>query len=356
MGLAPENPIEPALVKASGGRRTVQIAWVLALLLLAAVLIACGPAPAGSSPPDATPETGTLVIYETAIVSAEVDGPGHFEYNDRLGPETMARIESVRNHAAQQHLAQANETLSPFGYRLEAHFDAEWDRTFYDLYRDPESAPLLPRLSHLWPVSTNTSGSQFLLAAENAPNTQPFHLLVGAGGIEPWQPDENAYLPPVYAGDALARITFNGFPTVTYQVTLDNQRVYSGTALARGAYMPLRSLTAWEGHWALEVDDHLVVDGQDLGQARGYDAAYGFALVHDQPFYFFEQDGLVHISYGGQTLPDRYYNVFHDQCCEAAIHNVESHGDAVLFHALREGTWHFVEAGVYASMPPPATP
>ena len=120
--------------------------------------------------------------------------------------------------------------------------------------------------------------------------------------------------------------------------------------------MPLRTLTAWDGHWVLEVDDHLIMDGQDLGQARDYDAAYGFALVHDQPFYFFEQNGLVHISYGGQTLPNRYDNVFHNQCCEAAIHNVERHGDAVLFHALRDGAWYFVEAGEYGSMPPPPTP
>jgi hypothetical protein len=156
-------------------------------------------------------------------------------------------------------------------------------------------------------------------------------------------------------GDALARITFSGFPTLTYQVTLDGKGVYSGTALARGAYMPLRSFTAWDGHWVLEVDDHLIIDGQDLGQARGYDAAFGFALVHDQPFYFFDQSGLVHISYGGQTLPNSYDNLFHNQCCEAAIHNVQDRGDAVLFHALRDGTWYFVEAGVFGSLPPPST-
>jgi hypothetical protein len=89
------------------------------------------------------------------------------------------------------------------------------------------------------------------------------------------------------------------------------------------------------------------MDGQDLGESLGYDAAYGFSLIRGLPFYFFEQQDKVHISYNGQTLPNVYDQVFHNQCCERAIHNVESLGDVVLFHALWNGTWCFVEAGIY---------
>jgi hypothetical protein len=111
--------------------------------------------------------------------------------------------------------------------------------------------------------------------------------------------------------------------------------------------MPLRALTAWDGHWALEVNDRLIVNGQDLGQSLGADAAFGFHLIRGQPFYFYERAGKVHISYAGRTLPNVYDQVFHNQCCERAMHNVEGLGDVVLFHALRNGTWYWVEAGVY---------
>jgi hypothetical protein len=178
--------------------------------------------------------------------------------------------------------------------------------------------------------------------------------LVQTGNVEPWDPDQSAYLPPSYVDDALARITFTGFPTLTYQVELDDGRptadalaVYSGTAVAMGAYMPLRSFTTWDGHWALEVDDHVIVDGQDLGRGLSYDAAFGFSLIHGQPFYFFEKEGKVYMSYGGRTLPNVYDQVFHNQCCEAAMHNPLILGDVVLFHARWNGTWYFVEAGVY---------
>jgi hypothetical protein len=289
-----------------------------------------------------------LVVDEHAIIAAEMDGPGRFEYTDHLGDGLLARIEGLRGYAADQRLSRANAALEPFSYRLEARFDAEWNRTFYDLYHQEEAQPLLLGLSHVWPVSVNASGTDFVLAAENGPNAHPPYLQVRADGVREWgDAEQSNWLPPAYVGDALACVTFTGFPTLTYQVELGHQAVYSGTAVAQGAYMPLRSFTTWDGHWVLGVDDYLIMDGQDLGSMLGYDAAFGFSLIRGQPFYFFEQQGKVHISYGGQALPNVYQQVFHNQCCEAAIHNVEILGDVVLFHALWSGTWYFVEAGVY---------
>jgi hypothetical protein len=89
------------------------------------------------------------------IVAAVVDGPGHFEYDDRLGDKTLDRIKALRDRSAERAMAQTNAALAPFGYRLESRFDADWNRTFYDLYREGEAEPLLPSLSPLWtPRST----------------------------------------------------------------------------------------------------------------------------------------------------------------------------------------------------------
>jgi hypothetical protein len=288
-----------------------------------------------------------LTVGEWPIVAAEIDGPGHVEYTHRLGEGILPRIAGLRARAVTLELARAIAALAPFGYRLGERFDAEWDRTFYDLYRQDEAEPVLTGLSRFWPVSVNASGTDFVLVAENAPNVSPLYLQVQAKSVEPWDADQSAFLPPAYVGDALAQVTFTGSPTLTYRVELDGQPVHTGTGPAVGAYMPLRSFTTWDGHWVLEVDDHLIIDGQDIGQARDYDAAFGFSLIRDQPFYFFEREGQVRISYGGRTLPNAYDRVFHNQCCEGSIHNVELLGDAVLFHALWNGTWYVVEAGVY---------
>jgi hypothetical protein len=166
---------------------------------------------------------------------------------------------------------------------------------------------------------------------------------VNSNEVQRWDSGES-WARPGYVGDDLACVSRTGDVTFTYQVELGTRSVYTGTAALYGAYMPLRSFTTWGDHWVLEVDDHLIMDGQDIGQTLGYDAAFGFARIGGQPFYFFEQNGLVGISYGGQVLPNLYEQVFHNRCCEAAIHNVETGPEAVWFHALREGVWTWVEA------------
>ena len=294
-----------------------------------------------------------LAIRESSVVAAEVMGPGRFEYNERFSEDVRARIEALRARAGERSLAQANEALAPFGYRLESRFDGAGQKKVYHVYRQNESEPLLADLASIWRVSINASRTEFVLVAESTPCARPPYVLLRNGQVEAWDPGPSALLPPAYVGDTLARITTTGFPTITYQIELGDQAaetgttvIYTGTAVAVGAYMPLRSFITWDGHWALETDDHLVIDGQDIGQALGYDAAFGFARIGERSFYFFEQDGRVRISYGDQVLPYAYESVFHNQCCEASIHNVEVGPDAVWFHAQRDGTWYFVEASL----------
>jgi hypothetical protein len=292
-------------------------------------------------------------IHEIPIVDAEVIGPGRFEYDDQLGPEVLARIATLRAQSAERALARTNAVLAPFGYHLESLFDAGRNKTLYDLYGPGETDPPLARLLPLWRLpltaSVNASGSDFILVAENGAGTGPMYWLVNSDGSQEWEPSLDPSLRPGYVDDALARVTATGHPTITYQVELDGRAVHTGTAVAYGAYMPLRSFTTWDDHWVLGVDDHLIMDGQDIGQTLGYDAAFGFARIGDRPFYFFEKDGLVQISYGGQVLPNAYEQVFHNHCCEAAIHNVEFGPEAVWFHALRDGVWYWAEARTLAS-------
>jgi len=344
------------------------VALAAALILGGAVVLAAAWVPIRvprTSTPESTPQpVGTLpampiaasttvdtsaealAIREWPVAAAEVMGPGRFEYNNLLGDEILDHIQSLRANAAQRSLAQANDALAPFGYWLESRSDPKRNKTFYLLYREGEDEPLLADLASIWRVSVNASGTDFVLVAENALGARPPYLLVREGQVEPWDPGPSAFLTPGYVGDSLARITATEFTTITYQLILGAQPVYTGTAVAVGAYMPLRSFTTWDDHWVLEVDDHLIMDGQDIGQALGYDAAFGFARIGAQSFYFFEQDGLVRIAYGDQVLPNAYDTVFHNHCCEATIHNVEAGPDTIWFHALREETWYFVEASL----------
>jgi len=79
-------------------------------------------------------------------------------------------------------------------------------------------------------VSVNASGTEFVLPVENAPNARPTYLMVSADGVEEWDVAMSNLLPPGYVADSLAVLTTTQDATFTYQVTLDRQVVYSGTA------------------------------------------------------------------------------------------------------------------------------
>ena len=56
-----------------------------------------------------------LVIRQVPIVAAVVDGPGHFEYDERLGDEILDRIKALRDQSAKRAMAQTNTALAPEG-------------------------------------------------------------------------------------------------------------------------------------------------------------------------------------------------------------------------------------------------
>ncbi len=51
---------------------------------------------------------------------------------------------------------------------------------------------------------------------------------------------------------------------------------------------------------------------------------------------------------GGQIVePYRYDDIVHYLCCEPGMFNAAGNDTMVWFYALRDGVWHYVEAGVY---------
>lgn len=291
---------------------------------------------------------GSLIVEETPIVSDAEDRPTHLEYMERIGSDVLDRRRAWREPDPQALVAEYNELLAPFGYRLEAEFNAEWGMTFYDLYHGDEAEPLLLDLMRVWRPSVSASGDDFVMAAENAPNVQPTNLLISAMGPMPWQAMDNNMLPPAYLGDEQAAMVATPGQGIDmeYSVWVGGREVYSGTAPMMVSH-PVQGFVVWDEHWALELEDRVIVDGEDLGQKLGYNKVFGFQMLNGKPFYFYETGGTIHLSYDGETLPQTYNEVPHNQCCEPAMFNPRANEDMVAFHGLRAGTWYYVEAGVF---------
>jgi len=107
------------------------------------------------------------------------------------------------------------------------------------------------------------------------------------------------------------------------------------------------ALLDWQGQWVLEFNNRVIIDGTSFNEQHSYDRVFNWRVVHGELFYFFEQDGRVHASYGGETLPQTYAEVAHSLCCEPGVCNVQTYADMVAFYARKEDTWFYVEMGVY---------
>jgi SanA protein len=302
------------------------------------------PAPAIQATPSAA---AGLTIEEYPVVAAAVDTPGRFEFLDLIPDDVLARRADWRGLDPERYAGAMNEKLAPFGYRLVAEESAQWSRAFYDLYRGDER--ILSSLSHVWPVTVNASGTDFVFVVENAPNEKPLYLLIRNDGVEEldWTHFVHGVVP-VYLGDDLLTVESVDNRGMGYVVKRNGEVVYAyvpGRQFAGSP--PVERLLVWEGHWVLETVEGIFVDGESLERQLGVDEIFHYVVFQEQPLFFFKQDGRVQISYGGETLPLVYDEVVHYQCCEPAIFNIGSNERMLWFYALKDGTWYYVEIGIY---------
>lgn len=154
------------------------------------------------------------------------------------------------------------------------------------------------------------------------------------------------------------------FDKLAVQVRLDGEPFYTLPAGDSSPVSSLQGLWAWDEHWVLEVayvtvtisaenvatsqvEGQLVQDGILLNESLGYTEVFGFQLLHNQPFYFFQQAGQLGLSYAGQVAHLDYTHILHYGCCSAGVLNPLSAQDMVAFFARQDESWYYVEIGVF---------
>ena len=338
---APQGNVDPAtpmvatpvatIAPAAGANGSAQPAVAPAEPTTAATAAAVAPTVVALS-------LGNLTVEEYPIVAQEVDTPSHFEFNQRVAPAVLEKREAWRTPIPEERVARANDALAQFGYRLAPK--GEQDGFLFDLYRGENVVKA--DIDAVWPISVAASGQELALAVETAGGT----YLVRRDRVEPWDPSQHAAIAPVMVGDDLVSVDIaaNG---KDWDVRRAEQVVYTVRDKPIVVASPVKGLWSWDGHWVLEVDGQVIVDGQDLNGELGYDEIFAWQLLDGQPFYFFKQGAQVGVSYAGQTLAPRYDDVVHYECCEPAAFNVTGNGTMVWGYALRDGMWDYIEMGVY---------
>ena len=325
---------------------TIGLRALLTLLLASALLAALSGCDAAQNSLSLANSGGGehFQVQEYAIIEESADGPNHPEFQQRVQAAVAARKAGWRIPNLSDLIQGPNETLAPFGYRLETNPTPPFSA--YALYHNDH---LIQRdITRFWPVSTKTSpGSQgasdFLLAFETMTGQR---LVASLDGIRPWPgngSEASSATPPVYFGDQIAYAQTDGSEVSVYA---GMGLLYSGVPAGGAPASGNSALYTWGGqHWALEMNGHAIQDGQDLNTARGDDAIFQFHVLDGQPLYFYTKNGLTSLNYAGRDLPYAYDQVVHDAAGANSIFNPGDNGRIIWFYALRDGVWYYVEAG-----------
>jgi hypothetical protein len=259
--------------------------------------------------------------------------------------EAAARTASVLDaQFSSQRMERLNQRLAPFGISVRTS-----ERRFTITLNGNK---LHANISWIGPLSMNSSVSDFRLPMVDGYDGGTF-ILSPAGLQRPDDWDILLYdrVFPVFAGDDLISLAYD-YEVYPRQVNnpallnifkngevIDTWSV-SGASLDGG---PARSLSAWQGHWLLELPGVVLEDGQSLNERLGYSEMFTWRIINQRPFYFFRQDVQVRISYNDQVLEPVYDQVLYEPLGGTAILlRLKAYESGLFFYARRANTWYYV--------------
>jgi hypothetical protein len=318
---------------------------IFTCLMLAAIGLAsaCSPlaitAGAGSSAliyANAAPAHQQFKVEEYPLVEQSKDYPNHPQFFAYVPAEVIARRAAWRQVAPEDAIALPNQTLSLFGYRLAMNPNAPFRA--YALYQG--NTLLQENILHFWPVTLNAASDDFLLPYETLDGTR---LVASRAGLASWPgADRLETSPPVFIGDYLA---YAAIDNSQMSVLTDAQVLYSLPELAPAAP---GQLSAWSGHWALETEDNVIVDGQSMIESMNAERIFHWHTIYNQPFFFYTKSGLTRMHYAGRNLPYIYDQIITGDTPDSVLFQPGGNEHMVWFFALRDGLWYYVEAGIFA--------
>ncbi len=267
----------------------------------------------------------------------------------------LAKHESSYSDLHIQTLEYNNELMDSFGYGIDPHSHAIYkdQHSFHDVTWDGSSR-----------ISINAAKSDFILMVglpdpEGQGTYRQYPLLLTKDRLENYAryapADDCSLSDPVYVGNELAFVrTYNKMSGIQIEVQSGNRVVYAATL---EALLGNHTINLWgfNEHWVMEyrqrdrsgsIKGHLVQDGHEINQTLAYQETFGFALLHDLPFFFYQKDSKFGMSYNGQEHPLNFDEIYHFGCCDDSFFNPGYSLEKVSFFARRDSQWYHVEAYV----------
>lgn len=301
----------------------------------------------------------SFIIEEYRITSQEVDTPGSDTFYKRIDPKILEKRKRWREKSVHKDkISNMNEELETFNYKLVKNEEPARFQPSYNLYYKDNL--VLKALSIFQCFKLNKKRDKFLFIAtqelkiESGP---PYarQLLIYDGDIKEWKPGKHSFQCPIFLNDTLVTVDLlteqerkTILPdTATFAVKKGNQIVYTFSPEISPVANPIKSFFAYNNNWSLEYTNNIIINGVNIIEENNYSKLFFYHILHGKPFYFFQQNNKIYISFNDRVLTNEYDEVIHYKCCAASSFNPHGNENIVRFYALQDGFWYYVEAGVY---------
>ncbi len=356
-------------------RNTARI-WVI----LAFLVTACGrtgleptatPSPEASSQTE-IPATPTMVSIP---VATQISGPSglSIELYALTGPPStepltftpvqgsqaliMLNHQQIRDQDPAKILKETNQALQPFGYQIETNPPGEiTTANTYTVTKDSTSI-FHQKVFGFQPISVNADGTDFLMVVDAADGG----YLVSSKGVQ----KEGLGLAtgsstPVFLKNDILTATETYSNTAngnngSITVDLGSTVIFTTAISSPSPVTALRGLWSDGRIWTLEVartqgstDTFQVMgeiyqNGISLNLKFGYQSSFEYQLLGGKPFYFYQKNDQIGVSYDGQEIPLGIDEIPHYGCCSGAELNPRHYTTLIDFFARKGQTWYFGE-------------
>ncbi len=368
-----ENPAQSAPIGKIVNMRPYRLLLIFAFLITACGRTGLEPT-ATSSPPSATEmlQTPTVPSIAAATVIPNPSGLSIEMYPLNGPPSTEpltfspvqgTQAQILLNHQKERDqdpsivLKEANSALQPFGYQVKTNPPSDITiANTYTVTKDGSSV-FNQRVLDFMPVSVNADGTDFLMVVHTAEGG----YLIDKEGAQKGGMDLGAGSPPpvflnndiLSAEEVYSSTANSGSGNII--VNLGSHAIFTTSIGSPSPVTALRGLWSDGSNWTLEVAraqgnadtfqviGEIYLNGISLNLKYGYQSTFEYQLLGSKPFFFFQKNDQIGISYDGKETPLGFDEIPHYGCCSGAELNPRQYTSLVDFFARKGQAWFFVE-------------
>ena len=305
--------------------------------------------------PACVPATHAKLVIDEHLLKAAPDlSTDQLVFHFASGDQTalLAKTAPYRDFR-RQYEEYNRQVLAPFGFTLKDQAEPAGAGHF-SIYRGDQL--VAKDVMYMPLISLNASQTDFVGMADLSDGTYLFTR--EQFEARDWSTGRQLY---GYVEDwpLLIELTHVSPGVSDVHVYLSNNSVYETQYNSMSTYEFFDGPWTYGNHWALVLldakpdtaqgpvaYDRLIVDGQDINSVKDYEESFQFAVLDGRPFYLFQKNGKIGISFDGQEIAEDYDEIPHYQCCTPALLNPGNSMNMVWFFGRRGNDWYYVEAYV----------